>query len=109
MMPDYNPYLLYTDAAIREFREKYADDLERNLKAYADWIKGLKLMEWHHFARQGASAKQIAFIVGILCCLHEERPRRCHFSFNQGAFMIRRDPANEEEWEQWCGWKPVGK
>ncbi|MBR1961130.1 MAG: hypothetical protein IKA34_11310 [Bacteroidales bacterium] len=108
-MPDYSSYLLYTDAALQEFRLKYAADLEKNMQAYARWIQGLKLMEWHHFVRQGASAKQTAFIVGILCCLHEERPRRCHFSFNQGAYMIRRDPADEEEWEQWCGRKTVGK
>ena len=108
-MPDFSPYLLYTDAALQEFRLKYAADLEKNMQAYARWIQGLKLMEWVPFTRSGATPKEIAFIVGILCILHEERPRRCHFSFNQGAYMIRRDPADEEEWEQWCGRKTIGK
>ena len=102
-MPDYSSYLLYNDDAIREFRRKYAQDLEKNLQAYADWINSLDLMEKRYFVRHGASEKQIAFVVGLLCCLHEEKPRRCHFSFNQGAYMIRRDPADEEEWEHWCG------
>lgn len=108
-MLDYSSYLLYTDAALEEFRLKYAVDLEQNLQIYAEWIRGLKLMEWTPFVRHGASSREIAYIVGILCILHEERPRRCHFSFNQGAYMIRRDPADEEEWEQWCGRKTVGK
>lgn len=100
-MPDYSSYLLYTDADIEAFKRKYTKDLEKNLQAYANWINDFNLMEKRYFTRAGASEKQIAFIVGILCVLHEERPRRCHFSFNQGAYMIRRDPANDEEHQQW--------
>lgn len=108
-MPDYSSYLLYTEAAFQMFKMQYAQELEQNLQIYAEWIRGLRLMEWVPFTRSGATPKEIAFIVGILCVLHEERPRRCHFSFNQGAFMIRRDPADEEEWEQWCGMGKLGK
>ena len=100
-MPDYSSYLLYTDASMNAFKTKHAADLEKNLQTFADWINRCKLMTWTQFVRYGASEREIRFVVGILCCLHEERPKRCHFSFNQGAFMIRRDPANEEEWEQW--------
>lgn len=100
-MPDYSSYLLYTDVAIEAFKKRYAKGLEKNLQAYSDWINSFNLMEKRHFTRAEASEKQIAFIIGILCVLHEERPRRCHFSFNQGAYMIRRDPANEEEYQQW--------
>lgn len=108
-MPDFSPYLLYTDAEIEAFKKKYAAELESNLQIYSGFIEACRLMEWVPFTRSGATPKEIAFIVGILCVLHEERPRRCHFSFNQGAYMIRRDPADEEEWEQWCGRKTVGK
>lgn len=100
-MPDYSQYLLYTDSSLRVFKEKHAANLEKNMQIFADWIKGCRLMEWTPFVRYGATSKEIEFIVGILCCLHNEEPKRCYFSFNQGANMIRKDPETEEEFMNW--------
>ena len=108
-MPDYSKYLLYTEASRNEFRAKHAADLEKNMQIFADWINGRELMTWTRFVRNGASEREIQFVVGILCCLYVERPQRCYFSFNQGAYMIRRDTATDEEWEQWCGRGKFGK
>ena len=100
-MPDFSPYLLYTDSAIREFKIRHAADLKENMAIYRNWIRNLKLMEWTHYVRHGASDKEIAYIVGILCCIHEELPRQVRFDFNQGAYMIRRSFMNEDEYNQW--------
>ena len=100
-MPDYSRYLLYTDTSILQFKKRYAERLEGDMNVYREWIRGLKLMEWTYFVRHGASDKEIAYIVGILCCIHEELPLQVRFDFNQGAYMIRRSFMSEDEYQVW--------
>lgn len=99
-MNGYRHFMLWTDFNIYCFSYVYKEKIEVMKPKYIKWIRSLKLMEWAPIIRPDASFSDIAFAVGILCVIHEEGEVR--FSFNESATHIRRDPADEEEWEQWC-------
>ena len=50
-MPDYTPYLLYTDEQIQDFRRRYATFIGQKEQTYADWINVLPVMEKTDYLR----------------------------------------------------------
>lgn len=63
---------------------------------YAAWIRSLPLMEWTPLrlpkGQEGA-------VIGLICCLYYEGS--VNITFSNTCTSIRRDPANEDEYQQW--------
>lgn len=89
-------FLLYTDREILEFRLRYAKLIRNSSDAYIKWINSLPLMEW---TRLLLPKGQEEAIIGLLCCLIDDGSIKVTFS--NTCTSIRRDPANEEEYQEW--------
>lgn len=89
-------YLLYTNREILEFRQRHAKLLRDSSQAYIRWIRSLPLMEW---TRLLLPKGQEGAIIGLLCCLLDDGSVK--FTFNNTCTSIRRDPATEEEYQEW--------
>ena len=89
-------YLLNTDREIQEFRMRHARLLRDYSSQYAAWIRSLPLMEWTPLrlpkGQEGA-------VIGLICCLYDEGS--VNITFSNTCTSIRRDPANEDEYQQW--------
>lgn len=89
-------YLLNTDREIQEFRMRHARLLRDYSSQYAAWIRSLPLMEWTPLrlpkGQEGA-------VIGLICCLYVEGS--VNITFSNTCTSIRRDPANEDEYQQW--------
>lgn len=68
-MPDYTPFLLYTDQQIQDFRRRYATFISQKGQAYADWINGLPVFEPVDYL-QRVPDRNVAPVIGMLCHLH---------------------------------------
>ncbi|MBR5568423.1 MAG: hypothetical protein IKW27_06740 [Bacteroidales bacterium] len=89
-------YLLRTDLAIIEFRKRHAKLLRDYSAAYIRWINSLPLMEWTRLTIPKGHEESI---IGLICCLYVEGA--VNITFSNTCTSIRRDPANEEEYQQW--------
>ena len=89
-------YLLYTDREIMEFRLRHARLLHKYSAAYASWIRSLPLMEWTPLRIPEGSE---AAIIGLICCLIDDGTVKATFS--NSCTSIRRDPATEEEYQEY--------
>lgn len=89
-------YLLNTEREIQEFRMRHARLLRDYSSQYAAWIRSLPLMEWTPLrlpkGQEGA-------VIGLICCLYDEGS--ANITFSNTCTSIRRDPANEDEYQQW--------
>lgn len=89
-------YLLNTDREIQGFRMRHARLLRDYSSQYAAWIRSLPLMEWTPLrlpkGQEGA-------VIGLICCLYDEGS--VNITFSNTCTSIRRDPANEDEYQQW--------
>lgn len=89
-------YLLRTDLEIQEFRKRHERLLRDYSDAYVRWINSLPLMEW---TRLALPKGQEEAVIGLICCLYDEGS--VNITFSHTCTSIRRDPANEDEYQQW--------
>lgn len=89
-------HLLHTDREIQEFRRRHERLLRDFSGPYIEWIRSLPLMEWTPLrlpkGQEGA-------VIGLLCCLYDEGS--VNITFRNTCTSIRRDPANDEEYQEW--------
>lgn len=89
-------HLLHTDREIQEFRRRHERLLRDFSGPYIEWIRSLPLMEWTPLllpeGQEGA-------VIGLLCCLYDEGS--VNITFSNTCTSIRRDPANDEEYQEW--------
>lgn len=102
-MNEYRSLMLWTDFNIYCFSCVHKEKIEVMKPKYIKWVRSLKLMQWAPITRPDANFSDIAFAVGILCVIHEEGEVK--FTFNENATHIRRDPADEKEYQQWLNIK----
>ena len=98
-MPDYTPYLLYTDEQIQDFRRRYATFIGQKEQAYADWINALPVMEKTDYLKSVPERNRPA-VIGMLC--HLQNLGKINISFHTQARLIHRNPYSVEEWEAGC-------
>ena len=98
-MPDYTPYLLYTDKQIQDFRRRYATFIGQKEQTYADWINGLPVMERIDYLKS-VPERNIVPVIGLLCILVNDH--KISITFIDGASLFYRNPTSLEEWETWC-------
>ena len=70
--------------------------LRKHSAAYARWIRSLPLMEWTPLRIPEGSESAI---IGLICCLIDDGTVKA--TFNNSCTFIRRDPATEEEYQEW--------
>ena len=98
-MPDYTPFLLYTDRQIQEFRTRYATFIGQKGQAYADWINGLPVFEPVDYL-QRVPDRNIPAVIGMLCHLH--LIGKINITFIDRACRLYRNPRSMEECMEWC-------
>ena len=98
-MPDYTPYLLYTDEQIQDFRRRYATFIGQKEQTYADWINALPVMEKTDYLKSVPERNRPA-VIGMLCHLLDLG--KINITFHAQARLIHRNPYSVEEWEAWC-------
>ena len=97
-MPDYTPFLLYTDRQIQEFRTRYATFIGQQGQAYADWINGLPVFEPVDYL-QRVPDRNIPAVIGMLCHLMDIG--KINITFTDRACRLYRNARSEEEYEEW--------
>ena len=97
-MPDYTPFLLYTDQRIQGFRRRYATFIGQKEQAYADWINGLPVYEPVDYL-QSVPDRNVAPVIGMLCHLH--LIGKINITFTDRACRFYRNSRSEEEYEKW--------
>ena len=98
-MPDYTPYLLYTDEQIQDFRRRYATFIGQKEQTYADWINALPVMEKIDYLESVPERNRPA-VIGMLC--HLQDIGKITVTFHPQARLLHRNPYSIEEWETWC-------
>jgi hypothetical protein len=93
-MESLRKYALITDGQMASFRKRFGPVVAARIGVYAQWLRGLPLMEWVDYSRNVAAA-DIEAVVGLLCVCHRERLVR--FTFSEDFRRIRRDPETEDE------------
>ena len=89
-------YLLYTERQILAYRQKYFNFIQKASPAYISWVKSLPLMEW---TRILLPKGQEEAIIGLLCILIIDK--HVCMSFNSSCTSIKREPADDEELNEW--------
>ena len=97
-MPDYTPFLLYTDQQIQDFRRRYATFIGQREQTYADWINGLPVMEKTDYLKSVPDRNRPA-VIGMLC--HLTLIGAINITFTNNASRIYRNPRSMEEYEEW--------
>ncbi len=97
-MPDYTPFLLYTDQQIQDFRRRYATFISQKGQAYADWINGLPVFEPVDYL-QRVPDRNVAPVIGMLCHLMDLG--KINITFTDRACRLYRNARSEEEYEEW--------
>lgn len=98
-MPDYTPFLLYTDQQIQDFRRRYATFIGQKAQIYADWSNGLPVMERIDYLKS-VPMRNIPAVIGMLC--HLQDLGKIHITFIDRASKLYRNPRSMEEWKEWC-------
>ena len=98
-MPDYTPYLLYTDEQIQDFRRQYATYIGQKEQTYADWINALPVMEKTDYLKSVPERNRPA-VIGMLCHLLDLG--KINITFTDRACRLYRNPRSMEEWKEWC-------
>lgn len=98
-MPDYTPFLLYTDQQIQEFRRRYATFIGQKAQIYADWINALPVMEKTDYLKS-VPERNLPAVIGLLCILIIDG--QISITFIEEARRIYRNPGSIEEWGSWC-------
>lgn len=98
MRGDYCKYLLRTDAQLEMFKIRYASYIADESSAYLSWLSAFPLMVWTRYL-DGVPEKNIPVVIGMLCVLY--RSGQVCLSFHDSMLMIRREPADEGEWDAW--------
>lgn len=97
-MNDYSTYLLRTDGQRREFLRHFGRYMAKEAGSYISWIESFPLMKWTRYLA-GVPEKNIPVLIGVLCILYCER--KINISFDNTAQMIRREPKDLDEWENY--------
>ena len=98
-MPDYTPYLLYTDEQIQYFRRRYVTFISQKGTSVADWINSLPVMERVDYLKS-VPERNIPAVIGLLCILIIDG--QISITFIEEARRIYRNPGSIEEWKAWC-------
>lgn len=98
-MPDYTPYLLYTDEQIQYFRRRYASFISQKGASVADWINTLPVMERVDYLKS-VPERNVGPVIGLLCILIIDG--QISITFIEEARRIYRNPGSIEEWGTWC-------
>lgn len=98
-MPDYTPFLLYTDQQSQEFRRRYATFIGQKRASVANWINSLPVMERIDYLKS-VPERNIPAVIGLLCHLLDSGA--ISITFVEQARRIYRNPTSTEEWKAWC-------
>ena len=97
-MPDYTPYLLYTDEQIQNFRRRYATFIGQKEQTYAGWINALPVFEPIDYL-QSVPERNRPAVIGMLCHLH--LIGKINITFIDRACRLYRNARSAEELEAW--------
>lgn len=105
-MSDRVRYLLRYPDEVEYFRLRYGNDVERNARAFMDWVKSLEFFVWTPVI---CRPEHEEFVTGLLCILYIDG--HINISFDNSATSLRNEPGTREEllgWMKRTGWYAPG-
>lgn len=98
MKDDYTKYFLYTEQQREAFIASNDAMIQKNRKAFANWINNLPLgVRLSYLDR--IKENERPFVIGLICLLYCEGV--VNVSFHEEGWSISRDPRTSKEYSQW--------
>lgn len=98
MKDDYTKYFLYTEQQREAFIASNDLMIQKNRKAFANWINNLPLGVRVSYLDR-IKENERGFIIGLLCLLYCEE--QINISFHEEGRLLSREPRNDKEYITW--------